>query len=263
MRGSAGHRVYPPERIFTPRELAVLKRRFSATLSACAQGFRPLAQTPKQLALFEALRGTTAKEFAEMWPALRLKVGRCSSWFQRIPIQRRRLRRAQEAGGSCDNGPPHRGPVGKNPGEPGYDYWRKWCAPQGYAHEFFAGGPEEGTLTGARRVDGLFDPHWGEPWAKLSPGTFDPSRPWFKLPGIAGWWSPPGARPGQAPFTPDKNRVVNEHLHPLLSGSAYERLCKMPNQSIDWCCHQPGNYHYVNFIINIAQLEDYLARGWK
>lgn len=40
----------------------------------------------------------------------------------------------------------------------------KACGPKKAAREFDAGGPEAGTLVGARRAPGLFDENWGTPY---------------------------------------------------------------------------------------------------
>lgn len=41
------------------------------------------------------------------------------------------------------------------------EWGRKNCAGKRGAREFFTGGPESGTLAGARRAEGLFDYNWG------------------------------------------------------------------------------------------------------
>jgi hypothetical protein len=198
------------------------------------------------------------------WPyGFQLWAKRLRDTRHRYPVRRLRLPRAVGATGySCGAGP--RTFTKPTPyGGPGYGYWKKWCAPQGYAREFATGGPAEGTLIGGNRVAGLFDPHWGEAYAKLSPSTFDPSRPWLKLPGLQGWWSPPTDQLAPPPQPNRKDHVTGIAAHPLLSGRLYTLLCKAPPKPLDWCCHMPGNYSYVNFIQDEVTAVRYLNSGWK
>jgi hypothetical protein len=240
-----------------------MRTRFPAVLSQCAQAQQTAGVLPGQLTLFQTLKGTTAAQFAQMWPALRLKSGRCSSWLSRQPLKRRRQpprRRAQRGDTPVDY-------CCHMPGNESYvnfitqlsqlvDYrnrgWRcavrqtgqsRYCdpeRPQAFSERMIAAAAD-GTYLGASRIEGLFDARW------LSGGE----------------WAPPRVPPTHSDLVGDDTHVTGVGQHPLLSGRLYTLLCKAPNRPLDWCCHMPGNYSYVNFVQDEVTLVRYLNAGWK
>lgn len=103
------------------------------------------------------------------------------------------------------------------------NWWAKNCGPKKAARDFAVGGPESGTLAGARRAEGLFDWNWGTDFPltrkeqlALQNGTPIPD-PFF---------SPPTDAPA-GNWIADKMELLRRRMRPVEYSTALDinKLC--------------------------------------